>query len=391
MVVHAYYPLAEPRVQREARAAREAGFDVTVLALRGPDEPPGETTDGIHVRRVRLRHVRGTGLGRLAFEYGAFCVLAAGWLAARSARRPFAIIHFHGPPDFIIAAGLFPRLLGSRLILDIHDLSSHMFGARVGGVLGAMVSRALVWVERLASAVADEVVTVHEPYRSELVRHGVPPAKVHVVMNSVDHVLLERSHQVGSLRPRAATFRLAYHGTLTSWYGTDLVVDAVKELREKGLDVDAVLLGDGDAVPMLRRQIAERGLENYIYLSGRYVPIEAALATVACADCGVIPNRASEINRFALSSKLFEYVALGVPVVVAHLETLATYFGPDEVTFFEPGEATSLAAAVRWVYEHRDAARWKVHRAQARADDYSWLRNRAELVRLYRPLARMVE
>ena len=113
MVVHAYFPLGEPRVQREARAAREAGFDVTVFALRGEDEPREEMVDGIRVLRAALDHQRGAGLPRMVFEYLAFCGLAVFWLAWRSMRRPFAIVHFHNPPDFLIIAGLLPRAIGS--------------------------------------------------------------------------------------------------------------------------------------------------------------------------------------------------------------------------------------------------------------------------------------
>lgn len=386
MVVHAYYPLAEPRVQREAGAARDAGFDVTVFALKGATELPEEAVDGIRVRRVGLAHRRGAGLRRMLIEYISFCAAASWWLAAHSLRHPFDIVHFHNPPDFLLVAGLLPRARGSKLILDIHDLSSHMFAVRVPGRLGQLVPRLLIWLERAACALADSVITVHQPYRDELLAHGVPATKVHVVMNSLDHAVLERSRRVPSMVERSAHFRLAYHGTLTSWYGIDLLIDALRQLRTERLDIDAVVLGDGDALPTLRAQLTAAGLERYVYLSGRYVPIEQALATVAAADCGVIPNRPSEINRFALSSKLFEYVELGIPVVVAELQTLAAHFGPDEVTFFEPGSAASLANAIRWVYSNREQALAKSERARLRATQYSWSRNKDALVLAYSSL-----
>ena len=83
---------------------------------------------------------------------------------------------------------------------------------------------------------------------------------------------------------RSAAFRLAYHGTLTPWYGADLIVDAVATLRRAGLDIDAVIIGDGDQVASLRERVARLGLEDYVHLSGRYLPIETAIATAAAAD-----------------------------------------------------------------------------------------------------------
>jgi glycosyltransferase involved in cell wall biosynthesis len=94
----------------------------------------------------------------------------------------------------------------------------------------------------------------------------------------------------------------------------------------------------------------------------------------------VIPNRDSRLNRFALSSKLLEYVALDIPVVVSRLETLAAHFDSDEVTFFEPGDPESLAEAIAWVAEHPAEAREKAGRARRRAEAYSWPASRARLL-----------
>ena len=121
------------------------------------------------------------------------------WLAWRSMRRPFAIVHFHNPPDFLIIAGLLPRAIGCKLILDVHDLSPHMFAIRVPGRGGMLASRVLIWVERLSCALAHQVITVHEPYRAELVKHGVPAAKVRVVMNSADDAVLSRAREAAPL------------------------------------------------------------------------------------------------------------------------------------------------------------------------------------------------
>ena len=83
------------------------------------------------------------------------------------------------------------------------------------------------------------------------------------------------------------------------------------------------------------------------------------------------------------STFLFEVeLALGIPVVVARLETLAAHFGPEEVTFFEPGDATSLADALRWVAVNPDAAREKTKAAGRRAREYSWQENRGRYVEL---------
>lgn len=81
--------------------------------------------------------------------------------------------------------------------------------------------------------------------------------------------------------------------------------------------------------------------------------------------------------RWVVTTKLFEYVALGIPVVVARLETLVAHFSQDEVTFYEPCDAASLTEAIRWVADHPAEAEVKTVQAKARAEEYSWERNRA--------------
>ena len=86
------------------------------------------------------------------------------------------------------------------------------------------------------------------------------------------------------------------------------------------------------------------------------LPHREVLERVAGASVGVVPNRPIPLNRFALSSKLFEYVALGIPAVVSDLPTLREHFSPQEVCFFRPGDATALAEALLAVARDPQAA-----------------------------------
>lgn len=386
MVVHAHYPVGEPRVQREARAATAAGYDVHIVSLGGRNEAAQEVIEGARVHRVAIQHRRGFGLLRTTVEYVRFSFAASVAVARLHRRHRFAVVHVHAPPDFLIAAAVVPRLRGAKVILDIHDLSPDMFGARFGdSPAGRVLAALLRAVETLSCHLADRVVTVHEPYRAELGAHGVPLEKITVLMNSPDVDLIDRARL--SVPASAVDFEVAYHGTVTSWYGVDLLVRAVGQLVPEFPGLRAVVLGEGDALEDVMSLAAEIGVADRIEFSGRYLPIEQALARVSTASCGVIPNRASRLNRFALSSKLFEYIALGVPVVVTRLETLAAHFGKEEVVFFEPGDADALAAAVKSVAADPISAAARAERARVRAREYSWATSAARYVALLGSLA----
>ena len=381
MVVHADYP-ADGRVRREARAALEAGYEVDVISVRGEGESAREVVDGVGVRRLPLRHVSGEGTGRMFYEYFAFALLATLALVPAAVKRRYTVVQVHNPPDFLLIAGLLPSLFGSTLLLDVHDLSSHMFGARFNGRLSVEISRALVLLERIAGRMADGVITVHEPYRRELINHGIAPEKISVVMNTPDDAVIRAARRKAVDRSPSG-FVVAYHGTISGWYGVDLVLDALAEVRKEVPSARAIILGDGDARAELRERARRLGLAEYVEFSDGWVAEEEALARAADASCGVIPNRPTELNRFALSTKLFEYVALGLPVVVAGLETLTAHFGSDEVTFFTPGDASSLARALTWVALHPHDAAVKTERARMRVErDYSWSASRERYLAL---------
>jgi glycosyltransferase involved in cell wall biosynthesis len=377
MLVHGPYPL-DPRVAREARVALDEGFEVDVVATRQPGERTQEMVEGIQVIRLPVTHRMGGGAGRVLSEYVSFLLRAAARLAGLARKRRYAIVHVHNPPDFLIAAALVPRLLGARVIFDIHDLSPDMFSMRFGERRGARVGDwALRRIERWATAFADSVITVHNAYAQELARRGVPAEKVTVVMNSVDERVLPRA-----VRRSEAGFRVVYHGTVTPPYGLELVVEAIARLAARLPGIRLDVYGTGDSVAAAQDRAAALGVAERVHFTDRYLAHAEVLERVRSANVGVIPNLPTQLNRFALSSKLFEYVVLGVPVVSADLPTIREHFADDEVRFFRAGDVDALADALLDVAANHTDARARAERALKRYESYSWPRNAARYAEL---------
>ena len=134
MIVHSYYPVGEPRAERQAIAAVQAGYAVDVICLRRPGEPAEEMADGIRSIRLPVQHIRNSSARRSINEYVSFALRATLEVLKLDKRDRIDVVYVHGPPDFLIAAAIIPRLLGKRVVLDIHDLSPDMFHARFGGL-----------------------------------------------------------------------------------------------------------------------------------------------------------------------------------------------------------------------------------------------------------------
>lgn len=383
MVVHSDYPLGETRVQREAQALVDHGVEVDIICLRQGDQPAFERFAGANIYRLPVRRDKGRGLARQLLEYLAFFWLALLRLTALHMRRRYQVVQVHNLPDFLVFAALAPKLTGSKVILDLHDLMPEFFAARFQG-RGAGVARWLVRLqERLACRFADHVITVSEHWRRRLIERGVPAARCSVLMNLADpRIFTPQARRP----PPADRLRLIYHGTITRRYGLDLLVEAIGLARAEAPGLAAQIVGAGELVEPLRRMVEELGLADRVTI-GALVPAEQLPALIAAADLGVVPYRDDPFTDELLPTKLMEYAALGLPTIASRTTAIASCFDAAMVQFVPPGDAPALARAI--VALHHDRARLAAlgSAIQRFNERYSWRGQAADYVRLVDALA----
>ena len=227
MIVHSRYP--DVRVAREATVALEQGYEVDVIALRRHGEPRSRSRTVCESTGCLFLTTAGPGAVR-SWEYIGFTILASLCVAR---------LDLHAGTSWCkcttrrISSSLpqqFQSFSAQRVILDIHDLAPDMFATRFDGWRGAQAAdRVLRATEKWAAKAADAVLTVHDPYRRELVSRGIPPHKITVVMNSLDERLLPPPDR--GVTP--GKFRIVYHGTLTPHYGVELLIEAVARVADE--------------------------------------------------------------------------------------------------------------------------------------------------------------
>jgi glycosyltransferase involved in cell wall biosynthesis len=375
MVVHSQYPVGEPRVRRQAEAAAAAGWNVEVLALASSGAPSVERCGGVTVFRTRVQRKRSMTMSGLVAEYGRFF-----WATfVHSLRSQHAdVIVVANPPDFLVMAPLAQRLRGASVILDIHDLMTDLFAVRLQVERSDPRYRLLLLVERLSLGCADLVMTVHGPYADEIYRRTRGRVTPTIVMNSADDALFPRRQELPS-----GSCLFLYHGSLFERYGVLDLVRAFGKVSSRVRDARLWIAGDGDCRADLLRETRLRGLGDHVWISDGMLPADEVRNLLAQAHVGVIPNQPNELNRFALSTKLFEYIATGVPVVCAGLPTLRAHFADDELLFYEPGRVDDLAEKLLWSAQHPREMMQRAARASAHYDaDYSWPRQKAAFLRL---------
>jgi glycosyltransferase involved in cell wall biosynthesis len=372
IIVHAYYD-EDPRVRREAESLVAAGRSVDVFALRRPsDEPRGELA-GVAIHRLNVQRHQGAGLGTYLREYVAFLARAGAALVREHRRRRYGLVQVATIPDFLVAAALPLRLRGVPVILDLHEAMPEFFRSRFPRASNPIVHAALRIQERGSIGLASAAITVNEAMRERLVGLGVAPAKVTVIANSPSLARFDAAAH--EHRPFAAdgAIRLVYAGALTPVYELDVAIDAVARIRElrPDLDVRLEVYGRGDMADRLAAQAVALGLDDRVILHGR-IPIDDVPAAVARADIGLAPTRRDRFTDVSLSTKVFEYAAMGKPVIASRLPMVERTFPEGTVRVYEPGDAASMAAQLVALIDDpvaRDAA---VERTLAIVRDASW-------------------
>ncbi|MFX0200274.1 MAG: glycosyltransferase, partial [Candidatus Hodarchaeota archaeon] len=181
---------------------------------------------------------------------------------------------------------------------------------------------------------------------------------------------VEKSQSEVSTEP----FRILYHGSLTEHHGLDIAIKAVDILRHKICPVKFTLYGIGPSEPEIRSMIRSFGLENIVEIK-KPVPHEQVPEILKNADIGVVPKKDGIFANEALSTKLFQYVAMGIPAVVSRTGAEKRYFGEDEVKYFTPQDPEDMARCVEELYEKPELRFAMAQRALRRIDEYSMTKN----------------
>ncbi len=262
------------------------------------------------------------------------------------------------------------------------------FRSRFRGRAGRVGYAALRLQERAATRFASAVITVNEALGDRLLEIGVPETKVTVIPNAPSLARFDPSRHPARAFMADGTLRLVYAGALSPIYELDVVLAAIGRLAvtRPDLPVCLDLYGRDFAEVPLRDRAAALGVADRVEFHGR-VPIEAIPGAIAAADIGLAPTRRSDFTDFSLSTKAFEYAAMGRTVVASRLPMVERTFGEDVVTY-TPGDADDLAAAIARIVDEPEAREARLSRALTRVREGSWERESIRYVALVDRLAR---
>lgn len=381
-----YFPL-DPRVRREVAALVDDGHEVDVICLAQSGRPRRERVGGSSVYRIPTPHGRSNAVGRYLMQYLAFLIVAGGLVAALHVRRRYHLIQVHSLPDTLVFAATIPKLLGARVVLDLHEMMVEFFGTKFGGRQDALALRLVARAEQASIGFADFAFTCTDQMRDVFVRRGADPNKLGVVLNAAE----EEVFDVERYRPRgsdAGEFVLVCHGSIEERYGIDTVIRAVALLRSELPGLRLSIFGAGSYADEAKALVRSLALEDRVRFSDGWVPLPELLDAIAGADAGVVAMKRDAFRDLTHCNKMYDLVTMRRPVVISRTRSVESYFDGDCFEYFESDEPEDLARAIRRLYEDPARCAQLVERASAVIEPYRWPRQREIYLGYIRRLCR---
>jgi len=365
------YPY-DARLTREIKALLAAGHEVDLICLQWGDEPPREErAERLRVYRLPIRKRHGGKL-RYLFEYAAFFIASALLVAALHLRHRYDVVQVNTLPDSLVFAAAIPRLLGARVLLDLHECMPEFFALKYGLSPAHRAIKLLAWWEQASIRFADAAVTCTEPMRERFLERGAAPEKIGVVLNSFDDERFNLRRRSGAQRADG-NFVLVCHGTIDYMYGLDLVVRAVAALRDRIPGLELRIYGDGPGRAEVQSLARELDVAKNVRFSPGWLPLDELLPRILEADAGVVAIRRDGCFDLTHSNKMYDLIALRKPIVMSRTRAVEAYFDEDCFQLFESGSEHDLARAIYELYAHPDIGRRIVARAARVGEPYRWV------------------
>jgi glycosyltransferase involved in cell wall biosynthesis len=378
MVTHSFYE-SDNRVIRYAETLAKRGDTVEVFALRrSSDMPKEEVISGVSVFRIQDR------FGKREKSKSSFLLPALRFLVASSKEvtrrhriQRYDLAHVHNIPDFLVFAVWYLKLTGAKVILDIHDIVPEFFASKFGSSSHATLVWGLKVVEKLSAAFADHVIISNHLWLDTYVARSAPKEKCSVFINNVDSKLFRPRSGVNS-NPHPIVL---FPGGLQWHQGLDIAIRAFEKVRLRIPDAEFHIYGDGMMKPELIALAGELGLNGSVHFFNPLRLNEIA-DVMAAADLGVVPKRADSFGNEAYSTKIMEFMSVGVPVVVSETKVDRYYFNDGVVRFFQSGNPDLMAEAMCEVLTNPQLRSAMVGRASEYASQNSWESRKAEYLQL---------
>ncbi len=347
---------------KECRSLASEGHEVHLVVRHDRDE----IVDGIHIHAIpptrnRIRRVLGATLD----------------IYRRAMEERYDVCHFHDPE--LIPAGLLLKARGRTVVYDAHEDYPVYFRSKEAfpPILRRPFSLAIAALERVSAPLFDAVVTVTPTIQRRFERMNKNSV---LVCNFPFAVEAAGFRDTASRDDNKAS--VVYVGSLTLDRGIREMIQAIGIAHER-MPVGFMLAGDFVSAD---NEAKVRSLPEFAFVDYRgRTTLEETRELYRNARAGLVLLHPKANYMDAYPTKLFEYMAAGLPVVASDFPLWRSIVdGAGCGICVDPLNPTAIAGAILRLMRNPDEAREMGARGrQSVIDTYNWEREQVKLAGLY--------
>ena len=381
MIVYGFYEF-DGRVQRAATALKEKGYKVDVISLKWKNEENFSVYDGIKVHKILTRNFREIRAADYLLQSILFFSLATFITSYLYIREKYDLIYVNNIPDFLVFVTVLPKIFGSKIILDIHDLVPEFAIQKFYLSENHVAVKILKAIERISCLYAHRVITVTDLWKRRLISRGIPENKCTVITNEPNLKLFYTQNIICKDNKK---FILVYHGNLSEQNGLDVLIKSINIIRDSIPSLQLFIIGETRKNNNFIELIKKLELSEHVIIHSS-IPHSEIPKLLLKADIGIDPKKDGVYSGETLSVKVMEYMALGIPAIVSRTKASNSYFNDSIVEFFESENEVDLANKILKLYNDSKRRQELVIAANKYIKEHNWDNNKPKFYSLLNDL-----
>ena len=383
MVLENSFPPDE-RVENEIDILLKNGFQVTLVCTKRSGKSEMEEKDGLTIFRIPLSKFIYKS-SALALELPFYFYFWNKQLSDILNRTRFDAIHLHDLPLVKVCARLAEKYR-LPLICDYHENRPEIMKMyhHVQSFPGKWLISVNRWLnyQMKESQKADRLILVTDEAKDYYINnYGLDPRKIIVLPN---YIVLDRFRKLSpetSIQPADHdNFTVVYFGDTGFRRGTLTILEAADKLKDK--NICFLIIGTSSEQDLLMKEATIRNLNNVTFAG--WIPPAEAMKLISGTDAGICPFLRNIHHDTTYANKMFQYMALGKPVIVSDCTAQANFVTREKCGLvFEAGNADELCDRIIKLTNRNEYDHLSKNASACVSEKYNWENYGRRLIELY--------
>ncbi len=352
--------------------------------------------DSVHVKNLLVQFER--------------CGLSVDAIASQCERRQLKSAKLNFIKKILGRVGMLPKVLLARRRYDLFYIRDWLFAYvlsfcktdyafEINGLLcfeglvrghfgqGSRAHRAFARIEDRVIRRATKIVCVSQGMKDYCIEHGADAGRILVAENAAEAEVFHPGVVKAKIDIPAGNLVVGWMGSFDSYHGMDDLIEIAEYLKGKGTtDISFLVIGGGKRKEQLQRRIVEKGLaECFVFcgaLAWKQVPSHMANADLCLSLDRRTPENLDYRNTIGVTTiKVYEYLALGKPVLAHNLGNARRFFEDRQIGWACDIEPDAVAQKILEISGDRERiAGYAANAARVSAATYTWARTTAKIV-----------